>query len=68
MKIYTQTRYNRTNGYILQDDNLTVRIKAGKILGGLLHSGFIDNSQVHFLLRSLYFLSCRNGYLDYMTA
>jgi len=38
---------------LLQDDNLTVRIKAGKILGGLLHSGFIDNSQVQTLLTSL---------------
>jgi len=38
---------------LLQDENLTVRSKAGKILGGLLHSGFIHNSQVQTLLTSL---------------
>jgi proteasome activator subunit 4 len=39
--------------HLLQDENLTVRQKAGKILGGLLHSGFIDQTEITGLLKDL---------------
>ena len=29
-----------------QDENLTVRQKASKVMGGLLHSGFIQKKEV----------------------
>jgi len=38
---------------LLQDDNLTVRQKAAKILGGLLHSGFLNGEAVPNLLADL---------------
>jgi len=38
---------------LLQDENLTVRQKACKILGGLLHSGFIPRPEVEGLLSRL---------------
>jgi len=38
---------------LLQDENLTVRQKAAKILGGLLHSGFLNGEAVPSLLADL---------------
>jgi len=38
---------------LLKDDNLAVRQKASKILGGLLHSGFIQKAEVSVLLGEL---------------
>ena len=39
---------------LLQDENMTVRQKSAKILGGLLHSGFLAGDAVSTLLADIY--------------